>query len=199
MQKSPPLPAGPEFIFPISSGSHSPARQHADEMGAVICRGMHIRQKALCAKSSHPLRLWMRNPCPALLRCQWHGRHKAQHPSPPPALCPCHPAPQTRQPWHSVRPGWGTSDALPSSGSGSCTAVMISPAFKAVSNMPVKNLSAAILRLLVINRGTKAQAGRRIVRCRIIVGDGAANGAPVAHMNAANLAGHFRTVPEWPS
>ena len=59
---------------------------------------------------------------------------------------------------------------------------MISSGASAVSNMPLKKSSAAILRLLVITVALSAEHRRRIIGGGIVVGDRAADGAAVAHL-----------------
>ncbi len=74
---------------------------------------------------------------------------------------------------------------------------MISSGSSAVSNRPLKNSSAAILRLEVMIGRAEAERRRRIVGVRIVVGDRAADGAAVAHRRIADHAGELRRAPEW--
>ena len=98
---------------------------------------------------------------------------------------------RTRRPARSARPGCGTSDRPPSSGSGTLTLVMISSGSSAVSNRPLKNSSATILRLVVTMVAPSAEAGGRIIRVGIVVGDRAADGAAVAHRRIADHRGEL--------
>ncbi len=75
--------------------------------------------------------------------------------------------------------------------SGTMILVMISPSSSAVSNRPVKKSSAAILRLLVTIVAPSAEAGRRVIGGRIVVGDRAADRAAMAHMRVADQRGQL--------
>ena len=63
---------------------------------------------------------------------------------------------------------------------------MISPSFSAVSNMPVKKSSAAMVRWLVCTVALADDRGR-VVGGRIVVGDRAADGAAVTHLRVADV------------
>ena len=69
---------------------------------------------------------------------------------------------------------------------------MISPSSSAVENMPVKKSSAAMRRLLVMIVAPEAEARRRIIGVRIVVGDRAANGAAIANLRIADRGRHRR-------
>ena len=66
---------------------------------------------------------------------------------------------------------------------------MISPACSAVSYMPLKNSSAAILRLLRGDGRAQAERGRRIIGRRVVVGERAADRSHRAHLAVADHAG----------
>ena len=86
----------------------------------------------------------------------------------------------------------GTSRTPPSSATGKLTDVMISSSASAVSYMPLKKSSAAILRLLVFTVAFNADDRGRIIGCRIVVRDRAADRAHVAHLAVADAFGERR-------
>ena len=128
---------------------HRPLRHHLHQIGPVFRRGVDVAHQILGRHLDRPPAPTRRTSSPAPPRCPWRGRRRRRpRPSPRRARRPC-PWRRTRRRSRSARPGCGISRSRPCSGAVKLTAVTISPSFSAVSNRPVKNLSAAISRLLV--------------------------------------------------